>query len=375
MSQSYQSLHAHHLARQKHSPLLPQHRPPRGNNDRNQAFISFCPKNAQTGPLHRRLRHKSFLLNQISRFYPTLLLIVKSFVHLFSKKSLTASSLSGLLSIENTHGLQSDSREKSPVILATKKTTEQIAKPMKKLVLTSLSLVVGAALVQAQGTISLQETQAGTVQTNGATAGLGTGNVGKAASGYYYDVLDMTQTSWAGLSSGQQTGAGNLLANPSDISLWTDSGVTGINGTLTAGGITGLGAASGTSAANWAEPSSQLGGYSSAGSYDYYVVVGWSANLGTTWASASSVLSGNSSAGAGLQWFGESAVLYNYAGGNGNNSPNVFSPSSFTGLSGSGSGAAQVNPELVLMPVPEPATLALAGLGGLSMLFLRRRKS
>jgi hypothetical protein len=245
---------------------------------------------------------------------------------------------------------------------------------MKKLVLTSVALLVGATFVHAQGTISLQETIAGTVITNGTSIGEGQGSASKTASSYYYDILDMTSASYAALSANQQTGAGNLIANPADVSLWTDSGVTGINGTLTAGGITGLGAASGTSAANWAEPASQLGGYSSAAGYDYYVVVGWSASLGTSWSTVSTALQ-NSTLPAG--WFGQTAVLYNYAGGNGNNAPNVFSPSSFTGLSGSGSGSAQVNPELTLLPVtvPEPTAIALAGLGGISMLFLRRRKS
>jgi hypothetical protein len=246
---------------------------------------------------------------------------------------------------------------------------------MKKLVLTSVVALMGATLVHAQGTISLQETSAGTVITNGTSIGQGTGSVGKTASGYYYDILDMTSASYGGLTGAQQTGIGNLTANPSDVSLWTDSGVTGINGTLTAGGITGLGTASGTSAANWAQPASQLGGYSSAGSYDYYVVVGWSANEGTSWTTVANELSNGTLVSGG--WFGETAVLYNYAGGNGNNAPNVFSPASFTGLTGSGSGAGQSNPELTLLPiaVPEPTTIALAGLGGLSMLFLRRRKS
>jgi hypothetical protein len=40
-----------------------------------------------------------------------------------------------------------------------------------------------------------------------------------------------------------------------------------------------------------------------------------------------------------------------------------------------GSNAAGQAFNLYLQPVPEPTTLALAGLGGLSMLFLRRRKS
>jgi hypothetical protein len=238
---------------------------------------------------------------------------------------------------------------------------------MKKIVLTSLALVAGAALVHAQGTISLQEGK-GTVVTNGATIG----NAYLGNSSYYYDILDMTDTSWNSLTAQQQAGANNLLANPGDISLWTDSGVTGVNaGSLTSGGIAGLGGATGSSASNWAAP--QGSSYNSASDYDYYIVIGWSANLGTSWSAVSSKIT--SATLPTIGYFGESAVLDNYAGAGTLPAPNVFSPSSYTGLSGSGAGANPTNPELVLLPVPEPATLALAGLGGLSMLFLRRRKS
>lgn len=251
---------------------------------------------------------------------------------------------------------------------------------MKKVLLTSLALVAGAALVHAQGTISLQESGTGTVVTNGVSIG---GTVGNAASGYFYDVLDMTQTSWANLTLAQQavfaTGGSGLLVNPTDISLWTDSGVTGAAASVTKGGITGLGGSTGNSAANWAAPTSDLtpGGdpsaYYTAPNYDYYIVIGWSSNLGSSWSAVSTAINNNTLPTSG--WFGETKALYNYAGGSGLGAVNVFSPQTTTSLPGSGVGAAAVNPELVLLPVPEPTTLALAGLGGLSMLFLRRRKS
>ena len=247
---------------------------------------------------------------------------------------------------------------------------------MKKLVLTCVAALTGATLVHAQGSISLQETTTGTVITNGTAIGGGTGN---AASGYDYEILDMTSTSWNSLSGNQQTGADSLLANPSDVSLWTDSGVSGVAAAVTKGGITGLGGATGSAAQNWAAPTSNLtpGGdpsaYYTASGYDYYVVVGWSTSLGTTWSTVSSALASASSG-----YFGMSSVFYNYAGGSGLGAPNVFSPSTTTSLPGSGTGSGPVQPELTLMAitvVPEPTTLALAGLGGISMLFLRRRKS
>lgn len=250
---------------------------------------------------------------------------------------------------------------------------------MKKLVLTSALALMGATLVHAQGTIALQETVAGTVITNGTSIGQGTGS---AASGYFYEILDMTSTSWNSLSANQQSGAVSLIANPSDVSLWTDSGVSGAAAALTKGGISGLGGTVGSAASNWAAPTSNLvpGGdptaYYTAAGYDYYVVVGWSANLGATWSTVSTALTSNTLPPTG--WFGSTAALFNYSGGSGLGAPNVFSTQATTQLPGSGIGAGPfAAPELTLLPlpVPEPTTLALAGLGGISMLLLRRRKS
>lgn len=245
---------------------------------------------------------------------------------------------------------------------------------MKKLVLTTMAVVAGAMLSHAQGSISLQGAK-GVVQTNGATLGLGSGNLSTTALGYYFEVLDMSQSTYAGLTGSQSNGVANLFANGADASLWTDTGVSGVNQTssLTAGGVIGEGTATGTSAANWGAPT---GNVYATGTIDYYVIVGWSSNEGTSWATVASELENNSwqILGAGA-WFGETAVGYNYSGGGPNtlNAVNVWGTSSASGLAGSGLGG--TNPELVLTPVPEPTTLALAGLGGISMLFLRRRKA
>ncbi len=98
---------------------------------------------------------------------------------------------------------------------------------MKKIVLTCLSLVAGAMLGHSQGLITLNSAIAGTMITNGSTIGLGTGNANGATS-YFVELLDMTSTAWTGLSKGQQANAYNLLANPTSVSLWTDSGISGL---------------------------------------------------------------------------------------------------------------------------------------------------
>jgi len=227
-------------------------------------------------------------------------------------------------------------------------------------------MVIGAVLAHAQGTISIQAA-AGTVVTN-------TGTASGATKGqtYNYELLDMSQAAYTGLSANAQAGVYNLAANQTDISLWTDAGISGVNtGSLTAGGIAGQGAGGGAAAASWGAPT---GGTYSTGTIDYYTVVGWSATLGTWSTISSELLAGTLTTGAN-QFFGQTGTAYNYSGGGPSSLPavNAFSTSGATLLAGSG--LSSIPGSLVLAPIPEPATLALAGLGGLSMLFLRRRKS
>jgi len=239
---------------------------------------------------------------------------------------------------------------------------------MKKLILTGLAMVAGAVLVHAQGTISINSV-ANTATTNtGTVSGAAYTGVGS----YTYELLDMSQSAYGALTANQQAGAYSLGANQSDISLWTDSGISGANSSVAAkGGITGLGGATGTAASNWAAPT---GGSYSTAAIDYYTVVGWSSSLGN-WSTISAELLAGSLTTAPGQFFGQTLTAYNYSGGGPSSLPavNAFGNSGATGLAGSGL-ASNIG-SLVMAPVPEPATLALAGLGGLSMLFLRRRKS
>jgi hypothetical protein len=237
---------------------------------------------------------------------------------------------------------------------------------MKKLIFIAIMLAVGVTFAHSQGTISLNITTAEVYTNNG-----GFGPVVGPANSWYFEVLDMTQSQWNSLTVGQQAGAADLLANEADVSLWTDSTVSGVNSTLHAGGIIGLGGAAGTSAANWAAPTSNTG-YNTAPNYDYYTIVGWSASFGSSWSTIAEELQDGTLLGLGD--LGQTAVAYNYAGGGsgGLSAVNVFSSSAFTGLPGSG--GLPSTAALVFSSIPEPTTLALAGLGGLSMLFLRRRK-
>jgi len=241
---------------------------------------------------------------------------------------------------------------------------------MKKLVLTTLALAVGGSLAFSQGIVDIVNNSAG-ITTNNLSGG--TGIAGGTSGSWDYEVLDLTSTAYAALSASQQTNLTTMTAGVlSEFDLWTDSTVSGANTSLHAGGING--AASAT-AANWAAPATG-NSYGQGAGYDYYAIIGWSANEGS-WLTVSNVLAGASTwavSGAGnYGFFGVSSVVYNYAG-NGGSAPSVslWGTSAATGLAGSGG---LTTFSLNSIVVPEPTTLALAGLGGLSMLFLRRRKS
>jgi len=94
------------------------------------------------------------------------------------------------------------------------------------------------------------------------------------------------------------------------------------------------------------------------------LVRGWSSNLGSTWAAAvanQGIIGG---------YFGSSAIAPNFLlGGDGGNG-NVPTSPMFGGTSGIQSGFALTYVDVV----PEPSSMALAGIGAASLLIFRRRK-
>ncbi|MEI6195091.1 MAG: PEP-CTERM sorting domain-containing protein [Verrucomicrobiota bacterium] len=216
---------------------------------------------------------------------------------------------------------------------------------MKKIVavITAVGISFGAF---GQGFISLNDSVSVKVSFNGTGSAVA---MGTTALQYYFTAL-----AWSGVGTPTVTSL-NDLKNAN----WFDTGVIGNNGTT--------GPKAGTVAAPTA--STQLTGpWSQPGNAANYVIVGWTATEGTTWAGVlSQINSGtwqDSTATGGLGW----STIGNITAGGGPLGVSLW------GTSGSTVNTGFVIDHANVAPVPEPATIALAGLGGLALLALRRKK-
>jgi len=113
---------------------------------------------------------------------------------------------------------------------------------------------------------------------------------------------------------------------------------------ITAGGVNG---------------GSSLASTLTAGTEYYIELVGWSASLGTTWATVGSELQNNA---FGTGYFGESAVGVITPTAAPSPAAFVFAPTAIPG-------------GFTLVSTPEPSSIALAAMGGLSLLAFRRKKA
>ncbi len=143
---------------------------------------------------------------------------------------------------------------------------------MKKIIIIAGVAALAAVSSQAQGLVSIINGTAGNIKTN--TAGNVSGNV-SGANQYFFELLISANTSLAST-------ANQIYGNAGNFGLWSDSGVTGVNGTgINAGKIS---ASASTTATGWTAPGLAYDNLFSV------LIVGWSANFGSTWASVQSAI-------------------------------------------------------------------------------------
>jgi len=224
---------------------------------------------------------------------------------------------------------------------------------MNKKLMVTLAAVLATAGMTAfgQGYIEFS-TSGGFVYDDFTTPGTDVKAPGNVTVTFLWAANGATSALGAGLATtGQVTESGGAASIETMLSSgWTVANNTGTgveaDNTVHASGPTQGGIGYGTF---------QVTGTSSAGINYEVVVVGWASTEGAT-------LSAALASGGALGW----SSAFSYASGSSSTSP--LSQFSAAG-NGTPFGVAGV------ASTPEPTSLALAGLGGLSMLFLRRRKS
>jgi hypothetical protein len=238
---------------------------------------------------------------------------------------------------------------------------------MKKILATFIVLATGAMLVNAQGWLQLTSGTVYNATTNTGTFGdtsvanglAGYTNIvsGKTTPGNTYSMAFLYIAA-GGLASSADS---NNLTSSDWVQLAVDNGGTPgaallATNSASAGNFQGQGGGNSTAAIGI------NGDAFNNGTLYQVALVAWSDNLGTSW----SQIEGELTSGV---W--NANGFFGYVIGNDIN-PTTAAPGVLIG-----SGAMSANSSMVLysVAVPEPTTLALAGLGGLSMLFLRRRKS
>jgi hypothetical protein len=227
---------------------------------------------------------------------------------------------------------------------------------MKKIV---SILTISAALAvtaSAQGLVNFNNSSAAAtkISTNavvgGAAQGLSVLNTG--TSSFYFALFASTTTNLVGGSSAAIVGntGSSYVFNASG---WTFQGYA-TNGTTRAGQVQGNSALALTGIAGGATAN--------------FVVVGWSASIGSTISALQTWYNSGSPATAGL--LGQSAVTGLLTAGDG---AGVSTPSPFGAASPFAPGFV-LGQVAAVSAVPEPGTMALAAIGGASLLLFRRKK-
>ena len=237
---------------------------------------------------------------------------------------------------------------------------------MKK---TLITLALASAVVStglAQGTVLWGNANNSKISVNSAPGGLPTSTTpafaGTTATTFYYALFYSAGATTVG---GSITGSEMPFLGANGTYAFEDSNWNFNSPGAIAGYVTGPSYATNAAAGRYTventDPNQSLATITPFTTSAQWVIVGWSASDGATLSAMESWFNNGSPSTTG--WIGESAVSAAISPGNPNGSPpttpaSVF-PASFS---------------LGLVYIPEPSTIMLAGLGGLSLLLFRRRK-
>lgn len=208
---------------------------------------------------------------------------------------------------------------------------------MKKL---ATLLCVGALSFGAfaQGTVNFLNGSYALISTNTAT---GSGPLVNVAGNFYFGLFTASSTvTTASLA--------NLLTPA-----WTFTGAYATN-IAAAGRISG--GANVATTTGWTP-----------GNTNSFLVAGWNTAMGHDWSTVSAALQAGTAPANGL--FGMSLVSFGMAGGGTAGIPSFSLWATGPGLQGN-----SLTSGFALLPIPEPTTIALAGLGAAALLIFRRRK-
>lgn len=215
---------------------------------------------------------------------------------------------------------------------------------MKKII-ASLSLVAMTSMVAfGQGQIAFANGGTSLISTNATSIGGGVGATAPLGTSTFYYAL-FYSTSATTLAGMTQLGPDVAHNNATGLATNTATAgrMTGGTGSLNAPALTGI---AGGTAVN-------------------FILVGWSSNLGSTYAVASQATTTSDGF---TGFYGVSGLGTLTVGGGGG-------PVAIPTLMGTTAGLSQITGfTLNAIAVPEPGTMALAALGGASLLLFRRKK-
>jgi len=238
---------------------------------------------------------------------------------------------------------------------------------MKKIIIGTMLSAAAVASTFAQGNVLFSNGTATKESINSSVGGVASAttpaNAATIATTYYYALFfSTTATTVLGSSAAEMATSSTSLGSYA----FQDS-----NWTL---GQTALGTAYAMNSTAGKFASSVVGtdgvttslNNANVGSADYFTIVGWSANIGSTITSVQNFLAGNDG-GVTSGYLGESDV-------SGLITTGITGSTSTVGIFGAGAGF--VNPFVIgQITVPEPSTIALGVMGAASLLALRRKKA